>query len=148
MVVGHILRKRRQSGIFFGRSRKEGQVLIRLSPLLRPTAVICMLPQDVHAVMLFIHISLVDTHLHPLRHDAADFHCYLGNRIFGDSKVSASPPFARIRGSKFPKRNFFLKWNSWKTSASLLLRKQELLKYKFSFSYCVVYRSTFIYAFI
>lgn len=93
MVVGHILRKRRQSGIFFGRSRKEGQVLIRLSPLLRPSAVICMLPQDVHAVMLFIHISLVDTHLHPLRHDAADFRCYLGNGIFGDSKVSSSSRF-------------------------------------------------------
>lgn len=47
MVVGHILRKRRQSGIFFGRSGKEGQILIRLSLPLRPTAVICMLPQDV-----------------------------------------------------------------------------------------------------
>lgn len=80
---------------FFGRSGKEGQVLIRLSPLLRPIAIICMLPQDVHAVMLFIHISLVDTHLHPLRHDAADFWCYLGSGIFGDRKVasSCSPPF-------------------------------------------------------
>lgn len=94
------------------------------------------------AVMLFIHISLVDSHLHPLRHDAAEFRCYLGTEFSVTEKFSLEAVAANFRiGTSFSNK-------SRERLQRRCFERKRLLKYKFSFFYCVVYRSTFIYAFV